>query len=212
VIRFERDASGDLWAIAEVAVGAGRSVFEVPLGVWGKDDPPSDGLAQTPVVVLPEGAWTGVVAEAARVAGDAEALEVSPDGRSLLGATADVLVIPHANGRTMNVIRALGGRPLPALPLTDPVRVAAFLDGCHVDLDIALPGLDGPRRAELRAATHTLGLDDVHHLVEVDPRPGLASEGIDPDDAPLDALAAAAAGVLAGRLAAARRRYRAERS
>ena len=65
------------------------------------------------------------------------------------------------------------------------------------------------RTSSLRAAMSPLRLDDLHHLVEVDPRPG-SDRGAQANDPPdLDVLGAAAAGVLAGRLAAGSRRWRA---
>jgi hypothetical protein len=81
-----------------------------------------------------------------------------------------------------------------------------MLEPCWVDLDIAVPALDEPRRAAARRAVRSLGLVERHHIVEVDPRPGL--EGESPADATLQRLTAAATGVLAGRIAAANRRWR----
>ena len=89
------------------------------------------------------------------------------------------------------------------LVLSRPDAIEALLDGCHVDLDLAIPRLDGERRAAVRAALTPLRLDDLHHIVEVDPRAGVG-DGSSPT---LDDLGAAAAGVLAGRLAAGRRRF-----
>jgi hypothetical protein len=48
----------------------------------------------------------------------------------------------------------------------------------------------------------------MHHLVEVDPRPAYDELGLDLGGAGLGQLAAAAAGVLAGRLAARNERWR----
>jgi hypothetical protein len=165
--------------------------------------------------VLPGSAWGDVAILAAARSGDADAQHVVPSGPALLAAAAagaQVLLVADGNGRAMNVIRALGGRPLPALPFSDPEALRGCLDGCHVDVDIAIPAVDDSTRAELRSLLRKLRLDDVHHLVEVDPRSGLDGTGLTLDDAPLDALGSAAAGVLAGRLAAANRRWRADRS
>jgi hypothetical protein len=215
MIRYERDAPGELWAVTQVAVGAERAVFRVPLGTWDGDEPGPDGLLQTPVVVLPGSDWGDVAIVAAARSGDAHAQHVVPSGPALLAAAdagAEVLLVPDGNGRAMNVIRALGGRPLPALPFSDPEAIRGFLDGCYIDVDIAIPVVDDSTRDELRSLRATLRLDDVHHLVEVDPRPGLEGTGLTLHDAPLDALGSAVAGVLAGRLAAANRPWRADRS
>ena len=109
----------------------------------------------------------------------------------------------------MNAIRALGGRPLPALPWSSRAAVTELFEGCLVDVDVALPRLAGTERAALRAAVAALHLDALHHVVEVDPRPGADRDAQTDDDPDLDELGAAAAGVLAGRLAAGNRRWRA---
>jgi len=83
----------------------------------------------------------------------------------------------------MNPIRALAGRPLPALPSSGRDDVRAFLDGCLVDPDIAVPAIDVARREALRARLAGLRLEETHHLVEVDPTPGLAAAGIAADEA-----------------------------
>src|SRR5262245_12281094 len=192
-------------ALTEVTVGTHRIPFRIPLGTWSGQDPPAGGLLGTPVVVVVSAPALAIVERAVSVTGGLRARETEADGRSLLTAAedVDVLVTDGGNGRTMNVIRALGGRPLPALPLSRPDAIEALLDGCHVDLDLAIPRLDGERRAAVRAALTPLRLDDLHHIVEVDPRAGVG-HGSSPT---LDDLGAAAAGVLAGRLAAGRRRF-----
>jgi len=213
VIRYERDDRGELWAVRDVRVGIDRIGFRVPLGEWDGDEPDRGGLRQLPVVVLPGDAGAQVVEAAASRAGRAGVSEALPTGPGLLSAAAggaEVLVVRRGNGRAMNVIRALGGRPLPALPGADPRTVRAFLDGCHVDLDIATPRMDDAGRVRLRAALDPLRLEEVHHLVEVDPHPGLDPGGIGPDLADEGSRFAAAAGVLAGRLAAGRRRHLAD--
>jgi hypothetical protein len=207
MIRYERDDDQALWAVAEVAVATRRVGFRVPLGAWQGDAPDPGGLLGLPVVVLPPGSPTGPVVEGAARSGRAIAAEVIPDGPGLLAGDAEVLVVRDANGRVMNVVRALGGRPLPALPSSDPGAIRAFLDGCDVDLDIAIPLVDEPQRAALRASLAPLRLEDVHHLVEVDPRPAREPAAITPADALDPGLWSAAAGVLAGRLAAGRRHW-----
>jgi hypothetical protein len=212
VIRYERDSDQALWAVAEVVVGTRRVGFRVPLGAWPGDAPGPGGLLGLPVVVLPPGSPTRPVLEGAARSGRATAAEVIPDGPGLLAADAEVLVVRDGNGRVMNLVRALGGRPLPALPSSDPGAIHAFLDGCHVDLDIAIPVVDEDRRAALRASLAPLRSEGVHHLVEVDPRPVREPAAVAPEDALDPALWSAAAGVLAGRLAAGRRHWLTDRS
>jgi hypothetical protein len=74
---------------------------------------------------------------------------------------------------------------------------------------VAVPQRAGTDRAALRAAIAALHLDALHHVVEVDPRPGSERDARMNDGPDLDVLGAAAAGVLAGRLAAGSRRWRA---
>jgi hypothetical protein len=83
-----------------------------------------------------------------------------------------------------------------------------MLEGCPVDLDVVVPTPNDDVRASARAAALALGLAERHHLVEVDPRPAFEELGRDPSGARLGALAAGAAGVLAGRLAARSRAWR----
>ena len=214
MIRYERDEE-QAWAVADVAVGTERTRFRIPLGSWEGAEPDPGGLLEMPVVVLAGHDRTGLVASAAAGSGRVSASLTSPEGAALLrsaGSDADVLLVADGNGRTMNVIRALGGRPLPALPSTDAGAIRGFLDGCHVDVEIALPVVDERQRAALRSSLAQLRLEDAHHVVEVDPRPGLDAAGIELEAADEGALWAAAAGVLAGRLAAGRRRFLSDRS
>jgi len=117
--------------------------------------------------------------------------------------------VTSGSGRTMNAIRALVGRPLPALPWSSPAALTELFEGCLVDVDVAIPRLAGTERAALRAAVAALDLDAAYHMVEVDPRPGFDRDVQTNGGADLDVLGAAAAGVLAGRLAAGIRRWRA---
>jgi hypothetical protein len=212
VIRYERDATGELTAVCEVAVGVERSTFRVPLGIWPGGDPPAGGLREAPVVVLPDHDRLAVVRLAVTRAGGVEPSLVAPDGGALLRTAqqgAEVMILPSGSGRTMNAIRALGGRPLPALPWSSRAAIAELFEGCLVDVDVAVPQLEGTERAALRAAVAAVHVDAVHHVVEVDPHPGFDRDPQTNDGPDPDVLGAAAAGVLAGRLAAGRRRWRA---
>ena len=118
MIRYERDDRGDLWAVTDVPVGIGRIPFRVPLGPWDRDDPGPGGLLQLPVVVLSRQSLGDVAHAAVSRSGRVTAIDVSPAGHELLSVAeggAEVLVVGDGDGRSMNVIRALGGRPLPAL-------------------------------------------------------------------------------------------------
>jgi hypothetical protein len=212
VIRYERRASGELTAVCEIAVGIERRSFRVPLGTWGGGEPPAGGLREAPVVVLADHDRIEVVQRAVIRASRIEAPTVAPDGGALLRAAqkgAEVMIVRAGDGRTMNVIRALGGRPLPALPWSSPRGISEVFDGCLVDVDVAIPRLVATERAALRAALEPLHLEDLHHVVEVDPRPASGTDASEADGWDLDALGAAAAGVLAGRLAAGNRHWRA---
>ena len=212
MIRYERHASGDLTAVCEVAVGVERRTFRVPLGPWPGGEPPAGGLWETPVVVLPDHDRLAVVRLAVTRAGGVEPSLVPPDGGALLRTAqqgAEVMIVSSGSGRTMNAIRALGGRPIPALPWSSPVAIVELFEGCLVDVDVAVPRLAWTERAALRAAVAALHLDSVHHVVEVDPRPVFDRDAQTKDGPDLDVLGAAAAGVLAGRLAAGSRRWRA---
>jgi len=212
VIRYERHASGDLTAVCEVAVGVERRTFRVPLGTWPDEDPPAGGLQEAPVVVLPDQDRLAVVRVAVTRAGVVEPSLVARDGGALLRAAqhgTEIMIVTSGSGRTMNAIRALGGRPLPALPWSSRAAITELFEGCLVDIDVAVPQLAGTDRAALRAAIAALHLDALHHVVEVDPRPGSERDARMNDGPDLDVLGAAAAGVLAGRLAAGSRRWRA---
>ncbi|HET9417628.1 MAG TPA: hypothetical protein VFP30_08840, partial [Candidatus Limnocylindria bacterium] len=133
-----------------------------------------------------------------------------PLGETLLRAAgvAEVMVLTTAiewSGEAMVVARALEGRPLPVVPLDDVEAGRAMLRNCWVDLDVAVPSVDGALRARLREGAERLGLFSDHHVVEVDPRPALRGHTAEPS--PTE-LSAAATGVLAGRLAARNRSWR----
>jgi hypothetical protein len=205
VIRYDRDADGATTAAADVAVGTRVVPFRIPLGAWLDGEPPPGGLSGIPVVLTGRGAPSGIVERAVSAVSGLRTAASDADGRSLLTADreAGVLLVARANGRAMNVVRALGGRPLPVLPVSRPDAIAALFDGCQVDVEVAIPRLDDGPRATLRATLAPFGLEVRHHVVEVDPRAGLA----DGEPPTIEELAAAAAGVLAGRLAAGRRRF-----
>ncbi len=171
--------------------------------------------------------WTGLLA-AKEVLG-AEVIVVS-DGPGNLGTGTTWGVTALASGHALNAAATLRGRPVAALRISfadprDRHRVVSHHsltilgDVCNAGVNVAVPVLDddGERDAvweRLRARR----LEDRHQLVEVDGRPALEllaergvvarSMGRTAADDPAFFLAAGAAGVLAGRMAAGSRRSR----
>jgi hypothetical protein len=96
--------------------------------------------------------------------------------------------------------------------------VTILRDVCKVDVNVAVPVLEDPQRDIVWDALRAARLEERHQLVEVDGRAALdeldrvglsvTSMGRSADDDPAFFLAAGAAGVLAGRMAAGSRRYR----
>ena len=214
---------GQSLVVAQTTIEVGIEARELTLaiGPWPVDAPDPAGplgLAATPVIVLPDPVWSDLAIAGAlragrhpatlRLPGDALAL-----GLRLLVAVsegADVVLVEGGAGQHLRVARALGGRPLAVLPLPDRDAVASLFDGCGLDVHVPVPSLEDPERSLVAECLRPLELEATHHLLEVDPAPAFEQAGVALDGAPLDALAAAAAGVLAGRLAANNRRWRAQ--
>jgi hypothetical protein len=112
-----------------------------------------------------------------------------------------------SDGGVLGTVRALAGRAIPALPSDDPAAIGALLAACPVEVDLPFPSLE-PGRSLARAALLEAGIATEHHPVEVDPRPAFDELVADAGSASIAQLAAAAAGVLAGRVAAGVRRWR----
>jgi hypothetical protein len=170
--------------------------------------------------------WTGLLA--AKEVLDAEVIVVA-DGPGNLGTDTTWGVSALASGHALNATEALGGRPVAAL------RVS-FADGrerhrgvshhsltildrvCRVSADVAVPVLEGRERDLVWDSLRERRLEERHHLVEVDGRPALDElerAGVEIDsmgrtalEDPAFFLAAGAAGILAGRMAAGSRRWR----
>jgi hypothetical protein len=171
--------------------------------------------------------WSAMLA-AKEVLG-AEVVVVA-DGPGNLGTDTTWGVSALTSGHALNAAEALEGRPVAALRVSfaDPRprhRVVShhsltILDRvCTVRANVAVPVLeDEQRRDAIWDALRARKLEDKHQLVETDGRPALAelerrgvevtSMGRSPADDPEFFLAAGAAGVLAGRMAARSRRYR----
>lgn len=217
MIRTERSADGTVEAVSDVRVGTERRTVRVPLGVF--DGPIGrTGLRNVPIVVVVSRAPAELVRAGAERAGKVHVVEAAPSAHRPLGARLIELVADSAEAvftiarsdevaRALTTARALGGRPLPVLPFDDPVAARTMLEGCDVELDIALPSIGDAAWSEIRRVADELGIFDAHHPIEVDPRPALRDEGAIADRT-LHDLAAAATGVLAGRIAAGNRRWR----
>ena len=215
MITVESDGDGVPHAVARVTVGVRAEIVRVPLARSHGDVDPG-GMRNAPVVLLTDPDHEPLVRAGAERAGRALVTTIGasdePLGSSLLHAAAagEVVVLvtePPSAGAALVVARALEGRPLPVMPFDDEVAARTMLDGCWVDLDVAIPSIDGALRDRLRGAVERLGMFADHHVVEVDPRPALAGRRDGADPTPSE-LSAAAAGVLAGRLAARNRSWR----
>lgn len=218
MIRLDRRSDGTREAVAEVVVGVETRQVRVPLGSFAADVDPG-GLRNAPVVVVTADVMEPVVRAGAERAGRASVSRLGRDPGTTIGAAlllgsavAEVLVVVgngSAAARTLVTARALGGRPLPVVPLDDLEAAEALLSECWVDLDVALPSADFEDRIAIRRAADTIGLFGRHHVVDVDPRPALGgSRPPAPSGSRLHVLTAAATGVLAGRVAAGNRRWR----
>jgi len=214
VIHATRTPEG--WrATAEVVVGIDPRTIEVDLGPLAREPDPG-GLWSAPVVTASPAAATIVRAGALRAGRSPAVLVLPADGPYLAGQLlvavaegSEILVVEDGDAELLTAARVLGGHPIPALPLDDPARLTALLGALTVDVTLALPDGDDPLRARVRAALAPFEPATLHHLVDVDPRPAFDELGWDASRASLDDLAAAAAGVLAGRIAHGNRRWRA---
>lgn len=193
-----------------------------------------ESLLQTPVVLaLDPEAVPLVRAGASRAGGDPTVIVAAdPDLATLLtavhGVAAEYVVAacssPAAAATVARVATLRRGRPLPVLGIANGTIDAAsrslLADPSLEGLNVAVPALEDADRAQLWDSLRAERIEERHHLVEVDGRPALvalhalAAAPEHPDaglSTRLDgvaALAAGAAGVLAGRMAAGGRRWR----
>jgi hypothetical protein len=171
--------------------------------------------------------WTGLLG-AVEIA-EAEVVVVA-DGPGNLGTDTTWGVSALGSGHALNAAEALGGRPVAALRISfadarerhravSHHSLTILERVCTVRANVAVPVLeDQAMRDAVWDGLRSRRLEERHQLVEVDGRPGVAllaelgfrveSMGRTPDDDPAFFLAASAAGVLAGRMAANSRRYR----
>ncbi len=203
-------------ATATITIGVADHARTAFLGPWPADGPePSGplGLAATPVVLLPEASVAPIAragieragrgASVASFDGPTEAL-----GLELLSATSsgtEVVIVDRAVARHVDLVRILGGRAVVALPGTGPNEAKAWLAEADLDAELPIPTVDNAAWAAIAA----IGLEATHQLVHVDPAPAFDEARMRIAGATPAALTAGAAGVLAGRIAARNRRWRA---
>lgn len=171
--------------------------------------------------------WTALLG-AVHVLG-AEVVVVA-DGPGNLGTDTTWGVSALAGGNTLNAVHQLGGRPIHALRVSFVDQRDRHLGISHhsltilrdvvlVDVNVPVPALrDAQQRDSVWRILREQSLEERHHVVEVDGRPGveeLAARGVEVTtmgrgviDDPAFFEAAGAAGVLAGRMAAENRRWR----
>jgi hypothetical protein len=171
--------------------------------------------------------WTALLAAVELLAAE---VVVVADGPGNLGTETTWGVSALASGHALLAARALDGRPVPALRVSfadERARhrgvshhsLTILAEVCVVDVNVPVPTLpDAAERDAVWTALRERRLEERHHLVEVDGSPAideLRARGVDVrtmgrgiDDDPAFFLAAGAAGVLGGRMAAENRRYR----
>ena len=203
-------------AVTSVQIGVTAHGFAVVLGPWPRESDPPDpaGLASTPVVLLSDRRSAPVAIAGIGRAGRDPTVVLLDGSAPALGlallraraASADVVVVSDADGRHLDLVRVLGGRAVLALPLTDRDAVRSWLGAAELDADIPIPV---QARDAVRRPIGPLHLEDMHQLVEVDASPAFDAAGGSAEEASVAELAAGSAGVLAGRIAAGNRRWRA---
>lgn len=173
--------------------------------------------------------FSGLVA--ARAVADADVVVVG-DGPGKVGTASVWGASDVASGMALNAAGILGGRPVAALRLNfadpayrhhglSPHSITVLRDVALVPVHVAVPALgDEDRRGAIWEALKEARLEERHQLVEVTGEPALnllrdrgvtmESMGRTVEQEPELFLAAGAAGVLAGRMAAGSVRWRRE--
>ena len=167
---------------------------------------------------------------AGRAVADADVIVVA-DGPGKVGTATRWGASDVASGTALNAAGILGGRPVAALRVSfadptyrhhgvSPHSVTVLSEVALVPVHVAVPALDDERRGMVWDALKKAGLEERHQLVEVTGQPavdllserGIRAEtmGRSIEEEPAFFLAAGAAGVLAGRMAAGDTRWRDE--
>jgi len=171
--------------------------------------------------------WSGMQAAVSILEAD---VIVVADGPGNMGTDTTWGVSALGSGTALNAAATLGGRPIPALRVSFADRRdrhrglshhsrTILRDVCLVETNVPVPVLaDEGQRSAVWDALRASDPEGRHHPVEVDGRPAqdelearsveVRSMGRGFGDDPAFFLAAGAAGVLAGRLAAEGRRWR----
>jgi hypothetical protein len=173
--------------------------------------------------------WTALVAAVEVLEAD---VVIVADGPGNLGTDTTWGVSALTNGHSLNAADALGGRPVAALRVSFADARERHRGVSHHSLtilekvatcraNVAVPILQDGERDLVWDALRARTLEDRHQLVETDGRPALGelerravrveSMGRSAEKDPAFFLAAGAAGVLAGRMAAGSRAWRAGR-
>ena len=167
---------------------------------------------------------------AARAVAEADVAIVA-DGPGKVGTATKWGASDVAAGMSLNAIGILGGRPIAALRLgfgdpsyrhhgVSPHSITVLREVALVPVHVVVPALEDERRGMVWDALKEARLEERHQLVEVTGQPAvdlLADRGVTArtmgktqDDEPEFFLAAGAAGVLAGRMAAGSERWQEE--
>jgi hypothetical protein len=167
---------------------------------------------------------------AARGVAGADAVVVA-DGPGKVGTDTRWGTTDVASGMALNAIGILDGRAVAALRLSfalpgyrhhgvSPHSLTVLDKVALLPVHVAVPALDDEHRSEVWEALKDAGLEARHQLVEVSGQPALdllrergvpaETMGRSVDDDPEFFLAAGAAGVLAGRMAAGSERWQRE--
>jgi hypothetical protein len=167
---------------------------------------------------------------AARAVAGADVAVVA-DGPGSVGTATRWGESAVAGGMALNAAAILGGRPVAALRLSfaesrprhfglSSHSVTVLSQVAQSPVHVAVPSLEGDRRETVWEAIRAAGLEDRHQVVEVVGEPGLellAERNVEAETMGRRLaeereffLAAAAAGILAGRMAAGAARYRQE--
>jgi hypothetical protein len=165
---------------------------------------------------------------AARSVAGADVVVVA-DGPGKVGTDTRWGASDVASGMALNAIGILGGLAVAALRLNfghpsyrhfgvSPHSIAVLRDVALLPVHVGVPALEGERRDIVWGALGEAGLEERHQLVEVSAQPALdllskavihmETMGQDRESEPEFFLAAGAAGILAGRMAAGSARWR----
>jgi hypothetical protein len=173
--------------------------------------------------------FTGLLAASAVFGADAV---VIADGPGKVGTATRWGATEVAGGMHLNAAGILGGRPIAALRVSfadpsyrhhgvSPHSIRVLSEVALLPVHVAVPALDEESRGTVWEALKEASVEERHQLVEVAGGPAvdlLVERGLEPvtmgrglGEDPAFFLAAGAAGILAGRMAAGTARWRRER-